>query len=101
MIKINGMEITGLKKAIGDYKRYNAGGYYSPEYGRLMFDTSTGELWTDYFYSLGHNSWREYHDADIVDLGRLILNQYMVDEPVTMETVKKYIKRHYGQHEEA
>ena len=53
------MKITGLKKAIGDYRCFNAGGRFSPEYGRLMYDKETGELWTDYFYSLGHNTWKE------------------------------------------
>lgn len=32
------MKIKGLKKAIGDYKRANEEGYYSPRYGYLMFD---------------------------------------------------------------
>ena len=43
MIKINGMKITGLRKAVSEYNRYNAGGCYSPEYAELMFDTETGQ----------------------------------------------------------
>lgn len=37
-------KLIGLKKAVGEYKKYNAGGKYSPEYGLLMLDKSTGEL---------------------------------------------------------
>lgn len=90
MIKINGMKITGLRKAVSEYNRYNAGGYYSPEYAELMFDTETGELWTDYSYSLGHNSWKEYHDPAVINIGR------MIDGHITMESVKRYIAEHYA-----
>ncbi len=90
MIKINGMKITGLRKAVSEYNRYNADGYYSPEYGELMFDTETGELWTDYFYSLGHNTWKEYHDPAVINIGRAI------DDYITMESVKRYIAEHYA-----
>lgn len=48
------MKIKGLKTAVGDYKRANKEGYYSPRYGYLMFDRESGEIWTDEFYSLGH-----------------------------------------------
>ena len=60
--------IKGLKKAVGDYKRANADGRYSARYGRLMLDRGTGSLWTDEFYSLGHNSWTEYKDPAIINL---------------------------------
>lgn len=83
------MEIKGLRKAVREYKQYNAGGAYSPEYGELMYDKSTGELWTDYFYSIGHNNWKKYDSADIVNLG-CIMEQN--DMPVTMENVKRIIE---------
>lgn len=51
------IKIKGVKKAVGDYKRTNAEGWFSPRYGYLMLDRSTGEVWTDEFYSLGHNEW--------------------------------------------
>ena len=86
------MKIKGLKKAIGDYKRANAGGQFSPRYGRLMFDTSDGEIWTDEFYSIGHNEWKEYH-SDTVE--RIDNDEYFFDKGVTMKTVKEYITTHY------
>lgn len=61
-------KISGIKKAVGDFQRANAGGYYSPRYGTLMLDRGTGEVWTDEFYDLGHNSWKEYKDRNIMDL---------------------------------
>lgn len=60
--------ISGIKKAVGSYQRLNAGGYYSPHYGVMMLDRGTGEVWTDEFYDLGHNSWKEYRDKNIMNL---------------------------------
>ena len=79
-------KISGIKKAVGDFRRANAGGYYSPRYGVLMLDRGTGEVWTDEFYSLGHNSWKEYKDRNIMNL-----SGYMVQRgiPVTMATVRE------------
>lgn len=83
------MKITNLKKAIGEYQRANSEGYYSPRYGRLMFDKSDGLVWCDQFYSLGHNEWKEYHSDSIVDLGRIIVQN---EEAVNMKSAKKYIE---------
>ena len=82
------MKIKGLKKAIGEYKRANFGGHYSPQYGKLMYDTSTGEIWTDYFCSLGHNQWKAYESESIVDLGRKMKEREI---EITMPNVKKFI----------
>ena len=82
------MKIVGLKKAVGDYQRANAEGYYSAYYGYLMYDTADGHIWTDVFYDLGHNSWTKYDSGSIVNLGR-----YMADlgVSVTMVNVKKIV----------
>lgn len=66
------MKFTGLKKAVGEYNRANEGGIYSPRYGYLMYDMQTGEIWTDEFYSLGHNEWKEYHSDSIINLGAIM-----------------------------
>ena len=92
------MKLEGLKKAVGDYQRANKGGYYSSEYGYLMLDRSTGELWTDYFYSIGHNSWKEYEDKAIINLGQIIEND---EEKVSMATVKAYALDEIRKYEEA
>lgn len=64
------IKITGIKEAISDYRWANRGGDYSAEYGYIMLDCKTGEVWTDSFCDLGH-SWRTvYHDDCIIDLAR-------------------------------
>ena len=86
------MKIKGLKKAIGDYKRANEEGYHSPRYGYLMFDKEDGEIWTDGFYSLGHNEWKEYHSDTIVDLGQMMSEQEL---EINMKTVKEFIHNNF------
>lgn len=83
------MKIKGLKKAVGDYKRANEGGPYSPRYGFLMFDLSDGELWVDEFYSLGHNDWKEYHSNSIVNLGHMMSEKGI---GVNMKNVKNFLE---------
>lgn len=85
------MKIKGLKKAVGDYQKANKGGYYSPKYGYLMFDKETGELWTDEFYSLGHNSWKEYRSDTIVNLGKIMIENGI---EINMKNVKDFIFNH-------
>lgn len=86
--KTTTLKIKGLKKAVGEYTRANAGGYYSPRYGCLMFDKSTRELWIDEFYSIGHNSWNQYHSESIINLGR-IMERLGIE--VNMQNVKSFI----------
>lgn len=83
-------EIKGIKKAVGDYLRANKGGWYDPEYGRLMLDRGTGEVWCDHFYCLGHNEWKIYHDNAIINLGARIMEY---GEKVSMKTVKEYAEK--------
>ena len=81
-------KITGLRKACRDYREANKDGYYSPRYGRMMLDIEKGELWTDEFYSLGHNSWKEYHDKSIVSVdgwNTYIYNRYNIEFEIGKE----------------
>lgn len=86
------LKIKGLKKAIGEFKRANSYGWYSPRYGYLMFDFSDGEIWTDEFYSIGHNSWKEYHSQSIVNLGSLMQEQGI---EINMRNVKEFIEKNF------
>lgn len=61
----HGLKMSGLKKASGATQDYGA---YSPEYQEIFYDRSTGEVWAVYQYSLGHNSWTEYHDPDVIKI---------------------------------
>ena len=83
------MKIHNLKKAIGDYKRFNDGGAYSPRYGLLMYEKSSGYLWADEFYDLGHNSYIVYDD-DIVNLG-LLMKEKGIE--VNMKNTKEFIEK--------
>lgn len=82
------IKITGLKKSVGDYQSLNAGGHYSPWYGKLMLDRDTGELWTDSFYNIGHNQWKEYHDKSIIDIVKWANFNGFDTQKVTMKCVK-------------
>lgn len=86
-------KIVGLKKAVGAYQKLNEGGFYSPHYGELMYDKDSGKLWTDEFYSLGHNEWKVYHSKSVINLGVLIEADGL---DVTMANVKKYVEKHFA-----
>ena len=53
-----------------------------------MFDKEDGEIWTDEFYSLGHNEWKEYHSDTIVDIGKMMSDQEI---KINMKNVKEFI----------
>lgn len=82
MAKVNtyGLTIKGLKKTSGYTEDY---GYYSGRYVEIFYDRSTGEVWGNFQYSLGQNSWTEYHDPDVVKIcntSRHMTMQEIADE---------------------
>lgn len=77
------IQIKGLRKIAGESKSLK--GYYSPEYLQLNYDRKTEEAWTDFHYSLGHNSWVRYDDKNII----IICN---ICRPVTMKEVREMIE---------
>lgn len=81
------LKLKGLNKAIGDYHRANSGGPYSPRYGVLMLDKSTGEIWTDEFYDLGHKHFAVYKSDDIINLGYMMEND---GYEITRDNIKEY-----------
>ena len=84
------MKIHNLKKAIGDYKRFNEGGAYNPRYGFLMYKKSSGYLWTDEFYDLGHNTHAIYANDDVVNLG-LLMKEKGIE--INMKNTKAFIEK--------
>lgn len=62
-INTHDLKINGLKKASGETKNY---GYYSGKYVEIFYDKGTGEVLTKFQYSLGQNTWTEYHDSNII-----------------------------------
>lgn len=92
------MEIKGLKKAVGDYRRLNKGGAFDPWYGYLMYDTSDGNLWTDEFYSIGHNTWKQYHSPTVVNIGKMMTQDGI---EINMKNVKEFIASRFSKDMEA
>ena len=82
MIHTYGLKMSGLRKVAGETKSLS--GPYSPEYLQLNYDRSTGEVWTDFFYDLGHNNWQEYHDENVLRCGNL-------SSPHTMQEIADVI----------
>lgn len=66
MKKINthNLTMTGLRKAASDTKGLT--GPYNSDYIQISYDTNGGTVLTNYHCSLGHNSWTQYHDRDII-----------------------------------
>lgn len=64
-INRHGLKINGLKSASGTTRNY---GHYSGSYVEIFYDTSAGDVWGVYQYSLGQNSWTVYHDPAVVKI---------------------------------
>lgn len=78
MKKINkhGLTMRGLKAASGETKDY---GYCSGHYVQISYDTVTGDIMTDYHYSLGQNSWTSYHNPAIITIATTADHMTMQD----------------------
>ena len=83
MAKINkhGLKMIGLKKVAGETKKLN---YDNTKYLQLNYDKKDGEVWTDYFWSIGQNSWNEYNSPNIITIANL-------SEPHTMQEIADLI----------
>ena len=75
MINTHGRKMTGLRKAAGESKGLR--GYYNAAYLQINYDKSTGEVWTNYHYDLGHSWQTYYNDDDIIS--------FNIHEPHTMQ----------------
>ena len=85
-------KIQGIKKAVGDYKKANEEGNYSPRYGYLMYNVENGEIWTDEFYSLGHSNWEDYENKAIINIGKIMEERGIA---VTMKNVKAFVEENF------
>lgn len=84
MLNTHGIKMTGIKAAAGATKGLQ--GCYSGFYEELFFDLRTGEVWTKSQYSIGHNSWTDYHDDNVVKVCDL-------SDPTTMQEIADLIKQ--------
>lgn len=79
------MKVKGIKKAVGDYRRWIK---RNPSYrANIMMDTATGEVWTDCFIS--SNEWKVYQSQDIISLSNCIGMHQELE--VTMDGIKRLI----------
>lgn len=78
------IKITGIKKAIGEYKSWIGQDWRRT--ANIMLDKSTGEVWTDCFIDC--NTWKEYYSKDIVSLSAYIRKD--TEEQFTMTILRKY-----------
>ena len=79
------MEIKGIKKAVGNYHRFNNKEWNT--HGYLMIDRETGEVWTDEIIGGG---WINYSDKSIINLLRWAAENGANVESVNMSNVKKW-----------
>lgn len=88
MLNTHGIKMIGIRKAAGETKTLR--GYYSGEYVELFYDRADGEVITIYQYSLGQNTWTQFHDRSVVKICNL-------SEPYTMQQIADLIAE--GLHE--
>lgn len=79
------MKVKGIKKAVGDYRRWI--NRMPAGYANIMLDTTTGEVWTDCY--LATESWKSYGDSTIISLSRFMIRYQHFN--VTMDDIKLLI----------
>ena len=77
-IDMHNLKMIGLRKAASDTRGLT--GPYNSDYIQISYNTSDGEVLTNYHCSLGHNSWTQYHDRDVI----AVCN---ADGPMTMQQI--------------
>lgn len=67
MAKINkhGLTMNGLRVAAGETKGLSP---YDHGYVQISYDKSTGDIYTNYHYSIGGNWWTQYHDEEVITI---------------------------------
>lgn len=84
MIKIEDYPFYGIKKAVGEFNRWQHGSKI------IMVDYSSGNVWCDCF--VGCNSWTEYHSSDVKAVVGCT-SCYAPWSTTTIQTVKTAIAR--------
>lgn len=78
----HGYKMHGLRNAASETK--GLAGYYSGHYVQISYNRETGEITTNYHYSLGQNSWTQYHDPAIITICN-------ASSPMTMQEIADMI----------
>lgn len=85
-------KIKGIQKAVGEFQRYDSNSAFSPTFLVLLFDTESYSLWTEEYYRLGLNNWREFNSDTVVDLGSMMGERRI---PINMKNVKEFVAKHF------
>lgn len=62
-----------LTEAVEEWNRSNDLNTEPIHLGRLMFNTESGEIWTDTYYDLKNIKWKIYESQSIVNLGWMLI----------------------------
>lgn len=62
-INKHGLKMIGIKAAAAETNGLNP---YDHGYVQISYDTETGDILTNYHYSIGQNSWTQYDDSNII-----------------------------------
>lgn len=62
-INKHGLKMTGIKAAAAETSGLNP---HDHGYVQISYDTATGDILTNYHYSIGQNSWTQYNDSNII-----------------------------------
>lgn len=57
------LKMVGIKAAAAETNGLSP---YDHGYVQISYDTKTGEILTNYHYSIGQNSWTQYNDPDVI-----------------------------------
>lgn len=87
MLNTYGYKMLGLKRAAEKTKLLQ--GYYYGQYVQISYDCSTGEVITNYYVSLGHNSWTQYYSPAII-------TACFTSSPMTMQEIADRIADKVG-----
>lgn len=69
MVNTYGLKMTGLDEVAKESRGLN--GPYDAGYLQINYDIKTGEVFSNFLYSLGENSWVRYHDKAIHVIGNV------------------------------
>lgn len=81
------ISLKDLRETAWATTNYPNGGY-SPEYDEVFYDCESGEVWSIYQYSIGHNSYTRYHDPAIIKIGNYT---HHVTQQQLMDAIKRVV----------
>lgn len=96
-MKLNtyGIKMHGLKTVSGESKSLK--GFFHGGYLELFYDIKSGDIWSIYQYSYGHNLWTVYHDDNVIRLGNIYTSHTMQELADIIIDRLEYVKELKGE----